>query len=119
MKTTISPRKRVEMALQKKFVDKVPFTSFNTFWLGPSIENPVIPQIKWVPQCSVERDLRNRGLCLIDMLFGGYGMVRPNVKVISTVYEENNRIFIRSDYEMPVGKLYNVKEVGPTTIWWH
>ena len=52
MDKKLTPKRRVELALQKKFIDKVPFTSFNTFWLGPSIENPVIPQIKWVPQCT-------------------------------------------------------------------
>ena len=119
MDKKLTPKRRVELALQKKFVDKVPFTSFNTFWLGPSVENPVIPQIKWVPQCTVERDLRNRGLCLLDMLTMGYGLVRPNVKMFSTVTEKNGHLFIRTDYETPAGNLYNLKEVGKTTIWWH
>jgi hypothetical protein len=119
MAQTITPKRRVELALQKKFVDKVPFTSFISFWLAPSIENPAIPQMKWVPQSTVERDLRNRGLCLVDILTMGYGTARPNVKVVSTVYDKNGRMFIRTDYETPVGKLYNLKEVGLATIWWH
>ena len=120
MAQQITPRKRVELALQKKFMDKVPFTSFNTFWLAPSVANPVMPQQKWVPQCTVERELRNRGLCLLDIAnFLGYGAVRPNVKVVSSVYEQNSRIFIRTDYETPAGKLYEIKEIGKLTIWWH
>jgi hypothetical protein len=120
MATDLTPKRRVELALQKKFIDKVPFTSFNTFWLGTSVANPAMPPQKWVPQCSVERDLRNRGLCLVDIVnFLGYGADRPNVKVKSNVYDSNGKIFIRTDYETPVGNLYELKELGHLTIWWH
>jgi hypothetical protein len=120
MTLNLTPRKRVELVLQKKPVDKVPFTSFNTFWLAPSVANPAMPRQKWVPQCTVERQLRNRGLCLLDIVnYLGYGTERPNVKVTSSVYDENGRIFIRTDYETPVGRLYEIKEMGYLTIWWH
>lgn len=120
MSVNLTPRKRVEYALKKKPVDKVPFTSFNTFWLAPSVANPVMPRQKWVPQCTVERELRNRGLCLLDIAnYLGYGADRPNVKVASSVYDNNGRIFIRTDYETPFGNLYELKEMGHLTIWWH
>ncbi len=120
MSLKFTPKKRVELVLQKKPVDKVPFTSLNTFWLGPSVANPAMPQQRWVPQCSTERDLRNRGLCLIDIVnFLGYGSEIPNVKVKSSVYDNNGRMFIRTDYETPVGNLYELKEMGYLTIWWH
>jgi len=120
MSLKFTPKKRVELVLQKKSVDKVPFTSFNTFWLGPSVANPAMPLQRWVPQCSTERELRNRGLCLIDIVnFLGYGAERPNVKVKSSVYDNNGRMFIRTDYETPVGNLYELKEMGYLTIWWH
>ncbi len=120
MKSDLTPRRRVELALQKKFVDKVPFTSFNTFWLAPDVANPAMPAQKWVPQCTVERDLRNRGLCLLDIAnYLGYGTDRPNVKVTSNVYDKDGRMFIRTDYETPVGKLHEIKEMGHLTIWWH
>ncbi len=68
MSLNLTPRKRVELALQKKPVDKVPFTSFNTFWLTPRVANRAMPRQKWVPQCTVERQLRNGGLCLLDIV---------------------------------------------------
>jgi hypothetical protein len=120
MKQNLTPKERVEYALKKKFIDKVPLTAFNTFWLSRSVENPVIPERKWIPQCVVERNLRNRGLCLIDMAnYMGYRIERPNVKVISTVYEENKKMFVRTDYQTPVGELFELKEVNDFTIWWH
>ena len=80
MTLNLTPRKRVELVLQKKPVDKVPFTSFNTFWLTPSVANLAMPLQRWVPQCSTERDLRNGGLYLLDIVnFLGYGADKPNV----------------------------------------
>ena len=39
MKSDLTPRRRVELALQKKFVDKVPFTSID---LNPDTPNFVV-----------------------------------------------------------------------------
>ncbi len=72
-----------------------------------------------MPQCSIERNLRNKGLCLSEGRFSGYKICRPNVKVSSIVYEENNRLMVRTDYETPIGKLNIIKEVGDFTFWVH
>lgn len=119
MKNHVSPRKRVELALQKKFVDKVPFTVYGNCWSAPSIENPIPPSGKFLPQSTVERYLRNRGLCIVDLTYWGYKIVRPNVKVISTAYQENGRFMVRNDYETPVGDLYTMKEITDYTVWSH
>ena len=118
-KNNISPRRRVELALHNEFVDKVPFTVFGTYWGGVSIENPTTPFLKYIPQSTTERYLRNRGLCLVDMTYWGYGIIRPNVRVKSTIYDENGRFMIRTDYDSELGNLYTVKEVSDFTVWYH
>jgi len=115
----ISPRKRVELALQKKFLDKVPFTVYGTFWGGPSLENPIMPFGKYFPQSKDERYLRNKGTCIVDMTYWGYGSARPNVKITSCVYDENGRFMVRTDFKTPVGDLYTIKEMSDFTIWTH
>ena len=118
-KNNISPRRRVELALNNEFVDKVPFTVFGTYWGGVSIENPTTPFLKYMPQSTTERYLRNRGLCLVDMTYWGYSTIRPNISVKSTIYDENGRFMVRTDYDSELGNLYTVKEVSDFTVWYH
>ena len=47
---TVTPKERVQMTLCGEFADKVPFTIYESK----------------LPQCSVERQLRNEGLCIVD-----------------------------------------------------
>lgn len=46
----ISPKKRVELALQRKFADKVPFTVYESL----------------IPRSNTERLLRNKGMCIVS-----------------------------------------------------
>lgn len=113
----LTPKKRVELALQKKFADKVPFTVYNGFWQSVGAENPSTPFNRYLPQSYVERQLRNKGLCIVELSCFGYLMIRPDVRVISTAYEEKGRLMIRTDYETPVGNVYAIKEISDFTIW--
>jgi len=116
---TLNPAKRVEMALRHQFIDKVPFTVFGTYWGGVNVENPTMPFIKYMPQSTIERNLRNKGLCIVDMTYWGYATVKPDVKIKSTVYDENGRFMVRTDYNTPYGDLFTVKEVSGFTTWAH
>ena len=114
----ISPRKRVELALQKKEVDKIPFTAYGSFWGQAGPHNPTIPErSSMIPQCATERALRNKGLCIVNISYFGHACISPNAKVASTVYEENGNLKIRTEYTTPAGTLYSVKEVREFTIW--
>jgi hypothetical protein len=115
---TLTPRKRIEYALRKKITDKVPFAVWNDLGKQSSVEWPVLPY-GWgfLHQCSVERVLRNKGLCIIYLKLWGYKLFSPNVNVFSTVYEENGKLMIRTDYKTPVGDLYSINEVSEFTYW--
>jgi hypothetical protein len=116
-KNELTPGKRVELALKKEFVDKVPFTVFGGFWQSVGAENPATPLRRFIPQSYCERQLRNKGLCIVELSCFGYSMARPDVKVISTAYEEKDRLMIRTDYNTPVGNVYTIKEISDYTIW--
>jgi hypothetical protein len=116
----ISPKKRVELALNKKEIDKIPFTVYGSWWGGSklSAQNPVIPlHCNLIPQCGAERILRNKGLCIIDQSYFGWTSITPNVKIKSTVYEDNKKLKVRTDYSTPVGNIYSIKEVLDFTLW--
>jgi hypothetical protein len=115
---SLTPAKRVELALRNKIIDKVPFAVFDDLGRQSSAEWPVLPY-GWgfLHQCSVERELRNMGLCIIYIRCWGYKAISPNVKVFSTVYEENNKLMFRTDYKTPLGDLYSINGVSEET-WW-
>ncbi len=113
----MTPRQRVEAALRGERTDKVPFTVYD--WM--------------VPRCSAERELRERGLCLLVPTMGSqYGASsirgrkydaavvtthRPNVKVSERTYTEDGRRFTRTVYETPVGSVSTLGEYGGFTTW--
>ena len=115
----MTPRQRVEAALHGGCADKVPFTVYE--WM--------------VPRCSVERELRTRGLCLLIPTMGSqYGASsirgrkydaevvtthRPNVKVSERTYTEDGRRVTRTVYETPVGSVSTLGEYGGFTTWRH
>ncbi|MCL4415542.1 MAG: hypothetical protein M1365_02405 [Actinobacteria bacterium] len=119
MKNSLSPKERVEAVLKDQPIDKTPFTVYGTFWGGASIENPVMPFGRYFPQCTIERQLRNRGLCIVDLTYWGYTTKRQSTKIVSTVYEENERFMVRTDYKTPFGDLNTIKEVSNYTVWNH
>lgn len=98
----MTPRERVLKALQGGHADKVPFTMYESK----------------IPQCIAEREMRNRGLCIVYRT-GVFRMHRPNVKVTQHIYWEGERKFIRTYYETPVGTLTTLDEAAGFTFWHH
>ena len=98
----MTPRRSVETVLKGGKVDKVPFTIYECM----------------IPQCTAERRLRNRGLCIVNRI-GVYRTHRPNVKVTEHTYWENGRRMTRTMYETPVGTLSTLYESAGFTAWAH
>jgi hypothetical protein len=98
----MTPRQRVETVLRGGTADKVPFTMYEAK----------------VPQCTVERNLRNRGLCIVKRI-PVYSVYSPNVKESSYTYHENGRTLIRTHYETPVGTVTRLQEPAGFTTWIH
>ena len=98
----LSPRRRVEAALHGGRADYVPFTIYESM----------------IPQCSVERDLRNRGLCIVHRR-SVYRIHHPHVKIRREVYWEGERELTRTWYETPAGTLTTLDEAADFTAWHH
>ncbi|MBN1399526.1 MAG: hypothetical protein JXA74_01740 [Anaerolineae bacterium] len=98
-----SPREAVERALRWEPVRPMPFTIYESK----------------IPQCSAERALRNRGLCIVKRDVPIYQVLRPNVRVTQAVYWEGERQFVRTLYETPVGTLSTLDEPVGFTSWHH
>lgn len=97
----ITPKKRVMTALNNGFTDKVPFTVYENM----------------IPQCETERDLRNRGLCIVKRL-PSYTIHHPNVEVKTYGYlDENKRNVVRTVYTTPYGQLHKLAQAGINTTW--
>src|ERR1035437_8056717 len=65
----MNPREKVLRVLHGQRVDRVPFTVYECM----------------IPQCVAEREMRNRGLCIVNRssVFAGH---QPNVKFTSQTY---------------------------------
>jgi len=100
--STLTPRQRVERALHGQHSDRVPFTIYECM----------------IPQCTTERELRNRGLCIVNR-WGVYSTHQPNVKGYQDVYWEAGRQMTRTRYETPVGNLTTLSEAAGFTTWFH
>ncbi|MDO9543134.1 MAG: hypothetical protein Q7J98_12560 [Kiritimatiellia bacterium] len=98
----MTPRKRVEIALKGGHSDRVPFTMY---------ENKI-------PQCAAEREMRNRGLCIVKR-GGVFKDSMPNVKISSQTSYENGHTMIRTFYETPKGTLSTLYEPAGFTSWRH
>jgi hypothetical protein len=86
----MTPKARVEMALRGEIPDKIPFTVY---------ENKI-------PQCQAERELRNRGLCIVDRKGGqAYQVQTPNVKTREIHYTENGVSYTKTEISTPAGEL--------------
>jgi hypothetical protein len=82
--------------------DKVPFTVYDIM----------------LPRCSVERELRNRGLCLVKLSFS-YKIIYPNVDIQSIHFKsDSGKALIRTEYKTPVGDLWTLSEnTGHANDW--
>ncbi len=99
----MTPRERVEIALRGGCADKVPFTIYSTK----------------IPQCEAEREMRNRGLCIVNRAAPVVRTCQPNVKITETHYAENGKNLVRRYYETPVGTVSTLREPAGFTSWVH
>ncbi|MDD3925529.1 MAG: hypothetical protein PHT33_02605 [bacterium] len=98
-----TPYKRVMSALRGEKPDKTPFTVYS----------------EMLPQCLLERDLRNRGLCIVKRTIS-YKRYTPNVKEIACHYtDETGRSLIKTVYSTPYGDLSTLVEPAGFTSWVH
>jgi hypothetical protein len=71
-----------------------------------------------IPQCAIERQLRNEGLCIVNRTFSVVKQVAPNCVEDSRTYTaENGRQRIRYVTRMPVGEITHVVESAGFTSW--
>ena len=99
----MTPRERVERVLKGGRSEIVPFTMYECM----------------IPQCTAERELRNRGLCIVKRDVPLYERRRPNVKVTQEVYWEGEQEMTRTVYETPEGNLSTLSEAAGFTAWRH
>lgn len=94
----MEPKERVENVLKRKKPDKIPFTIY---------ENKL-------PQCTVERILRNNGLCIVKRI-SLYNAIYPDVKWKTIIYTENKEEFTKTIIDTPLGQLETTYRKTPQT----
>ena len=99
----MTPRNLVEAALRGERVPRVPFTVYENM----------------IPQCVAEREMRNRGLCLLKWDVQPVITRRPNVKVKTESWREGERKLIRTHYDTPAGSVSTLEEDAGYTTWYH
>ena len=97
----MTPRERVLAVLERRPVDKVPFTMYDNK----------------IPQCAVERRLRNEGLCIVSRRISPIKRETPNCVTQAHHYTENGRPRIRRVTRTPVGELSTIDEPAGFTTW--
>lgn len=99
----ITPRQRVVRALNKQQVDRVPFTIYESK----------------IPQSTEERQMRNKGLCIVYRKIQPYKVHRPNVKVTQHNECKDGKNLTTTVYETPVGTVQTMHESAGFTSWHH
>lgn len=99
----VKPRKAVENILTGGVEKTVPFTMYESK----------------IPQCEVERKMRNRGLCIVYRNIPILKSYRPNVKTTESSYWKDGKKFTRIEHETPVGTLSVLEEYAGFTMWVH
>jgi hypothetical protein len=72
-----------------------------------------------IPQCSLERELRNRGLCIVHRGVSVVRSHRPNVQVRTQSYTKVGKRYTFTAYETPAGTLTTLDEAAGFTSWRH
>jgi len=98
----MTPRKRVEMVLRKEVPDEVPFTIYEAK----------------LPQCSVERQLRNEGICIVNRKFSVMRTRSPH----DIRHESHNEVIngvahVRRIIHTPAGDLSTLDRPAGFTSW--
>ena len=91
----MTPRERVLAVLRGAPTDRVPFTIYE----------------RKIPQCAVERQLRNEGLCIVNRI-RAYVTEHPHCATETRSYMENGKERIRWTMRTPVGELSSVINNG-------
>ncbi len=97
----MTPRQRVLAVLRGERADRAPFTIY---------ENKI-------PQCAVERRLRNEGLCIVNRRHRAYVEETPNCTWETIRYAEGGRPRVRTVVRTPVGEVTSVAEPTDFTSW--
>ena len=98
-----TPRQRVMTALRGGVPERTPFTIY----------------ADKLPRCTAERELRNRGLCLVERT-SSYQVHHPNVQYREDPFEDDRgRCLVRGAYTTPHGELSWVWEPVGFTSWRH
>ena len=101
--TIVTPREHVEVALRGGHSDRVPFTVYENM----------------IPQCAVERRLRNRGLCIVNRRVPVVRVHRPNVKTSQHTFTDNGKQLVHTVFETAAGTLSTLDEPAGFTSWHH
>ena len=96
----MTPREKVLRVLHGQRADRVPFTVYECM----------------IPQCAAEREMRNRGLCIVNRS-SVVASHQPNVKFASRAYCEGSTRLVRNTWETPVGVLNSVAQPAGFTSW--
>jgi len=97
----MTPRERAMTALKGGRPDKTPFVT------------DVFP-----PPCTIERELRNRGMCLCGWTSACASQHAPRVKTESVRYkDENGRDMVKTIHTTPYGQLSSLEEPAGYTTW--
>lgn len=97
-----TPRSRVERALRGGCDDRIPFTIYECM----------------IPQTRTEREMRNRGMCIVDRR-NVFKTHCPNVRVTEEKLRDGGRDLVRTHYETPVGTVSLLLEPAGFTTWVH
>jgi hypothetical protein len=97
----MTPRERVLAVLRGEPADKVPFTTYQVF----------------LPQCAVERRLREEGMCIVNRSVPAYTIETPDCITESHTYTEHGRPRERTVIRTPVGEVSSVVEPTENTRW--
>ncbi|MDD5698145.1 MAG: hypothetical protein PHH77_05965 [Victivallaceae bacterium] len=97
----ITPAEKVMISLRGGHSNTVPFTIYE----------------RQIPQCRTEREMRNRGLCIVERSVPVFKTHTPHVKTKSETYLENGKTMTRIYWETPVGVLTCLRENAGFTSW--
>jgi hypothetical protein len=70
-----------------------------------------------IPQCAVERQLRNDGLCIVNRSVPVYDTRMPNCPAESRSYTEDGVGYVRHVIRTPVGDLTTLEQPAGFTTW--
>jgi len=97
----VTPRERVLAVLRCESVDKVPFTIY---------------EYK-IPQCAVERRLREEGMCIVNRKIPVVLTETPNCTTEAYHYVDKGRPRVRTVIHTPVGEVWALSEPADFTSW--